>query len=90
MDRQKVAVGMSGGVDSSVAAALLVEQGYDVTGVFIVAYNEPGCRTDQDRKDALAVATQLGIRFEILDLRKEYKEKVVHYFAEEYQAGPLS
>lgn len=87
MDRQKVAVGMSGGVDSSVAAALLVEQGYDVTGVFIVAYNEPGCRTDQDRKDALAVATQLGIRFEILDLRKEYKEKVIHYFTEEYQAG---
>lgn len=85
--QKRVAVGMSGGVDSSVAAALLVEQGYEVTGVFIEAYNEPGCRTDEDRKDALAVATQLDLRFKILDLRKEYKEKVVKYFFEEYKAG---
>ena len=73
MDRQKVAVGMSGGVDSSVAAALLKEQGYDVTGVFIVAYNEPGCRTDQDRKDALAVATQLHYAAADLDLTESVR-----------------
>ncbi len=55
----RVAVGMSGGVDSSVVASMLVEQGHDVTGVFIEAYNEPssagrpGCRTDEDKRDAL-------------------------------------
>ena len=83
----RVAVGMSGGVDSSVAATLLKEQGYEVTGVYIEAYNEPGCRSDQDRKDALAVVAHLDLRFKILDLRKEYKEKVVKYFLDEYQAG---
>lgn len=83
----KIAVGMSGGVDSSVAAALLVEQGHRVTGVFIEAYNEPGCRTDQDRKDALKAATKLGIPFEVLDLKKEYKKSVVEYFFDEYRAG---
>lgn len=85
--KKKVVVGMSGGVDSSVAAALLVEQGYDVTGVFIEAYNEPGCRTDEDKRDALRVATKLDIRFKIFDLRKEYKEQVVKYFFDEYEAG---
>jgi tRNA-specific 2-thiouridylase len=87
MQKQRVVVGMSGGVDSSVAAALLVEQGYDVTGVFIVAYNEPGCRTDQDRKDALAVATALGIPFTVLDFREAYREHVIAYFQSEYAAG---
>ena len=52
----KVAVGMSGGVDSSLTAALLVEQGYEVVGVFMECWKEPGCRTDKDRKDALKVA----------------------------------
>lgn len=87
MTRKKVAVGLSGGVDSSVAAALLLEQGYDVTGVYLECYNEPGCRTDQDKKDALQVALKLGIKFEVLDFRKEYKEKVVEYFYNEYEAG---
>lgn len=85
--KAKVAVGMSGGVDSSVVAALLVEQGYDVAGVFIEAYNEPGCRTDEDRKDALKVAAKLGIPFQVLDFKNEYKEKVVQYFFDEYKAG---
>ena len=85
--KKRIAVGMSGGVDSSVAAALLVEQGYDVTGIFIEAYNEPGCRTDEDKRDALKVAAKLGIKFEVLDLKKEYKEKVVNYFIYEYQEG---
>ena len=83
----RVVVGMSGGVDSSVAAALLVAGGYDVTGVYLTCWEEPGCRTDQDRKDALRVAAQLGIRFEILDFRTEYREKVVEYFYKEYEAG---
>ena len=83
----RVVVGMSGGVDSSVAAALLVAGGYDVTGVYLTCWEEPGCRTDQDRKDALRVATQLGIRFEVLDFRTEYREKVVEYFYKEYEAG---
>lgn len=87
MTRKKVLMGMSGGVDSSVAASLLLSRGYEVTGVFIEAYNEPGCRTDQDKKDALQVAIKLGIPFSVLDLRAEYKSRVVQYFLDEYEAG---
>lgn len=87
MNQKKVALGLSGGVDSSVAAALLIGQGYEVTGIYLECYNEPGCRTDQDKKDALQVAIKLGIKFEVLDFRKEYKEKVVEYFYREYKAG---
>ena len=83
----RVAVGMSGGVDSSLSAALLAEQGYEVTGVYLECWNEPGCRAPQDRKDALAVALQLGIPFEVLDFQKEYKKKVIDYFYREYKAG---
>lgn len=83
----KVAVGLSGGVDSAVAAALLVEQGYQVTGVFLECWNEPGCRTDADRKDALNVALKLKIPFRVLDFKKEYREKVLEHFYREYQAG---
>jgi tRNA-uridine 2-sulfurtransferase len=83
----KVAVGLSGGVDSAVSAALLKEQGYEVTGVFIICYHGPGCRTDEDRKDALDVALKLDIPFEVLDFRKDYQEKVLEYFRAEYQAG---
>lgn len=87
--KKKVAVGLSGGVDSSVSAALLIDQGYDVTGVFLTCWDEtrPGCRIDQDRKDALDIALQLGIPFVALDFKKEYKEKVIDYFYREYQAG---
>ncbi|OGY16615.1 MAG: tRNA 2-thiouridine(34) synthase MnmA [Candidatus Chisholmbacteria bacterium RIFCSPHIGHO2_01_FULL_48_12] len=84
---KKVAVGLSGGVDSAVAAALLVDQGYDVTGVFLECWKEPGCRTDTDRKDALSVALKLGIPFKVLDFKREYKQKVVDYFYAEYKAG---
>lgn len=87
MTGKKVVVGLSGGVDSSVAAALLLEQGYQVDAVYLECYNEPGCRTDQDKADALKVAIQLEIRFQILDFRKEYKEKVIEYFYREYEAG---
>ena len=87
MNKKKVVIGMSGGVDSSVASALLIEQGYEVHGVYLECYNEPGCRTDQDKADALKVAIKLGIPFKVLDFRKEYKEKVVEYFYREYEAG---
>jgi len=83
----RVAVGMSGGVDSSLSAALLVERGYDVTGVYLECWNEPGCRAPQDRKDALSVALQLGIPFEVLDFQGAYKKKVIDYFYREYKAG---
>ena len=78
---------MSGGVDSSLAAALLVEKGYDVTGVHLVCWEEPGCRAPEDRKDALAVALRLGIPFEVLDFQEEYQERVIEYFYREYEAG---
>lgn len=86
---KKVAVGMSGGVDSSVAAHLLVQQGYDVTGVFMQCWDEKadGCRADEDRKDAVEVASKLGIKFETLDFKKEYKARVISYFYDEYKAG---
>src|SRR3989344_6336336 len=83
----KVAIGLSGGVDSAVSAVLLVEQGYQVTGVFLECWKEPGCRTDEDRKDALAVALHLKIPFQVLDFKKAYKQKVVDYFYSEYKAG---
>lgn len=87
MTGKKVVVGLSGGVDSSVAAALLLAQGYEVHGVYLECYNEPGCRTDQDKADALKVAVRLGIRFQTLDFRKEYRERVIEYFYREYEAG---
>jgi tRNA-specific 2-thiouridylase len=84
---KKVALGMSGGVDSSVAARLLVDAGYDVTGVYLECWRAPGCRTDQDRKDALQVALNLGIPFTVLDFKDAYRQKVVEYFFQEYEAG---
>lgn len=84
---KRVVIGLSGGVDSSVAAALLLEQGYDVEAVYLECYNEPGCRTDQDKADALKVAIKLGIKFQVLDFRKEYKDRVIEYFYREYEAG---
>jgi len=84
---KKVALGMSGGVDSSTCAHMLIEQGYDVTGVYLECWRAPGCRSEEDRKDALKIALELGIPFKVLDFKKEYKENVVEYFFKEYQAG---
>ena len=80
---------MSGGVDSSVSAALLKEQGYDVVGVFIKAWEPAGfdCGWREDRRDAMRVASLLDIPFITLDLSKEYKEEVVDYMVAEYKAG---
>ncbi len=86
---KKVFVGMSGGVDSSVSALLLKEQGYDVTGVFIKVWQPDfiECTWKEDRLDAMRVATQLDIPFITLDLEKEYKEEVIDYMIEEYRNG---
>lgn len=84
---KKVAIGLSGGVDSAVSAALLLEQGCDVTAVFLECWRGPGCRAEEDRKDALDVALKLGIPFQVLDFKAAYKAKVVDYFKSEYQVG---
>lgn len=88
---KKVFVGLSGGVDSSVTAALLKEQGYDVTGVYMKNWSQdlPGfeCPWKQDYQDAKRVAVQLGIPFKMYDFEKEYRQKVVEYMLDEYKAG---
>lgn len=87
----RVYVGMSGGVDSSLAAALLVEQGYDVTGVYMKNWSQdlPGmkCPWAEDLADAKRVAVQLGIDFKVFDFEDAYKHRVVDYMIEEYKAG---
>lgn len=87
----KVFVGMSGGVDSSLTAALLEEQGYDVTGVYMKNWTQdlPGmiCPWAEDLADAKRVAVQLGIPFKVYDFEQEYKRQVVDYMVAEYQAG---
>lgn len=83
----KVALGLSGGVDSAVSAALLKEQGYEVVGVHLVCFRESGCRADEDRKDALAVALKLKITFQVLDFREAYHDKVLGYFWSEIKQG---
>jgi tRNA-specific 2-thiouridylase len=87
----KVYVGMSGGVDSSLTAALLKEEGHDVTGVYMKNWTQdlPGmkCPWADDLADAKRVAVQLGIDFKVFDFENEYKHKVVDYMIEEYKLG---
>src|SRR5882762_8811035 len=86
-----VYVGMSGGVDSSVTAALLKEQGYDVTGVYMKNWSQdlPGmvCPWKQDYQDAKRVSVQLGLPFKMYDFETEYRQRVVDYMIAEYRAG---
>lgn len=83
---KKVFVAMSGGVDSSVAAFLLKNRGYDVTGVFMRCYNVDGC-SEKDAEDARRVAAHLGIPFYVFDFEEEYKQKVVEYMVNGYRQG---
>ena len=84
-----VYVGMSGGVDSSVTAALLKERGFDVRGVHIKMWSDDNipCQFKEDRRDALRVADKIGIPFETWDLTDEYRDEVVNYMIAEYAAG---
>ena len=81
-----VFVGMSGGVDSSVAAYLLKKQGYNVVGVFMRCFNVDGC-ADRDAEDARRVAEHLSIPFYAMDFEEEYKRRVVDYMVAGYAAG---
>lgn len=81
----KVFVAMSGGVDSSVAAALLKEAGHDVVGVHLLCWNE--CEQMEERRDALRIALQLNIPFLTFDFREEYKKLVFEYMVREYAQG---
>ncbi|MGD1960951.1 MAG: tRNA 2-thiouridine(34) synthase MnmA [Fulvivirga sp.] len=90
---KRVVVGMSGGVDSSVAAYLLKEQGYEVIGMFMKNWHDDSvtiskeCPWLEDSNDAMIVAQNLGIPFKAIDLSKEYKERIVDYMFDEYQKG---
>ena len=81
-----VFAGLSGGVDSSVAALLLKEQGFKVTGVHIRSWNKGGCDV-REAEDARRVAERIGIPFYVFDMEKEYEERVVRYMIEGYEKG---
>lgn len=90
---KRVIVGLSGGVDSSVAAYLLKEQGYEVIGLFMKNWHDDSvtisneCPWLDDSNDAMLVADKLGIPFQTLDLSEQYKERIVDYMFYEYQKG---
>jgi len=92
----RVVVAMSGGVDSSVAAALLVEQGYEVIGMMMRLWSEPGddcsapanrCCTPNQMADARRVAQQLGIPFYVLDVQDYFRQRIVQFFIDEHARG---
>lgn len=93
MDMKRVIVGLSGGVDSSVAAYLLKEQGYEVIGLFMKNWHDDSvtisdeCPWLEDSNDAMMVANKLGIPFQTVDLSEQYKERIVDYMFREYEMG---
>ena len=90
---KRVVVGLSGGVDSSVTAHLLKEQGYDVIGLFMKNWHDDSvtisneCPWLEDSNDAMIVAEKLGIPFQVVDLSNQYKERIVDYMFDEYSKG---
>jgi len=90
---QRVIVGLSGGVDSSVAAYLLKQQGYEVIGLFMKNWHDDSvtisdeCPWLDDSNDAMLVAEKLGIPFQTIDLSEQYKERIVDYMFDEYKKG---
>ena len=93
MSKKRVIVGLSGGVDSSVAAYLLQQQGYEVIGLFMKNWHDDSvtisddCPWLEDSNDAVLVAEKLGIPFQTVDLSEQYKERIVDYMFAEYQRG---
>ncbi|PLR79947.1 tRNA 2-thiouridine(34) synthase MnmA [Bacillus canaveralius] len=90
-ENTRVVVGMSGGVDSSVAALLLKQQGYDVIGIFMKNWDDTDengvCTATEDYNDVIRVCNQIGIPYYAVNFEKQYWEKVFTYFLEEYKAG---
>ena len=90
---KRVVVGLSGGVDSSVTAYLLKEQGYEVIGLFMKNWHDDSvtisneCPWLEDSNDAMIVAEKLGIPFQVVDLSNQYKERIVDYMFDEYSKG---
>jgi len=86
---KKVYVGLSGGVDSSVSALLLKNEGYDVTGVFIKIWHPDflNCNWKEEMRDAMRICAKLDISFKTIDLSKEYEESVIEYMISEYKIG---
>ena len=90
---KRVVVGLSGGVDSSVTAHLLKEQGFDVIGLFMKNWHDDSvtisneCPWLEDSNDAMIVAEKLGIPFQVVDLSEQYKERIVDYMFDEYRKG---
>ena len=96
VEKKRVVVGMSGGVDSSVAAWLLQEQGYEVIGITMEIWQEEenlvqeengGCCGLSAVEDARKVAWKLGIPYYVMNFRQEFKERVMDYFVNEYMSG---
>ena len=85
----RITVGMSGGVDSAVAASILIEKGYEVEGLFMKTWEEESelCSAEKDYKDALQVCDVLGIKIHSINFAKEYWERVFEHFLEEYKNG---
>ena len=87
MKSEKIFVGMSGGVDSSAAAALLIEQGFEVSGVTLSLYDGEKCGTSKDIEDAAEVCKKLGINHFVLDFKEKFEAAVINKFISEYQIG---